>query len=596
MQTLLCHGPDAQARWAHALPWTGAQRVDVPGPCVLWVDRSLECSYECLLQGARGWLFVRGWLDLEPEDTPDAFQARLERAWAARGARAAAMIQGAVVVLAWERQEDACWGMRPGPSTVPMVYAQHEGASALSTSPLAALRALGVTPTPRASHLAMALHRDMWSRTVEDALEGVRRVRPGEGVCVGGARRRHVQLWSPSTRAVRVSYDDARAQLEGVLTRWWRAQRATDALSMSAGIDSSTMALMRTRLDPDPRAARVFSMISPSIPASDEFPEIQQLARIGGLEVHPLDLGLSMRVDDALWEEQVGLGPMLHAGMTYERAFLKWMTQPETTSLLGGYGADESLLCLPALHMRSLWTHRNLNLRHLTHPRLRRATWRQGAVLAARSLGVSAPGRQGQQVPGRALWRDVSNWSRVADPATQRPAPPLGDMALWGHHRWLLTQGWGWEWFARILWRHILATGKRIHSPFLTRRLWELTLEFDPEVLMRADTSTGDLMDKAPLRAILARHGVDTSLTQRAKIKTFDKVVELSMAQTFSEAGGMRYLGRAERLRARGMISDVLPRALDGFLQAVGTSDTRRVGSVALWHTLAVERWLEAVE
>lgn len=597
MQTLLIHSPDARARWATHSPLAQAQRVEVKGPCVLWVDRGLRCAHEILIQDARGWLFVRGWLDLEPDEGVESFQARLRRAWSARGARAASMIEGAVVILSWERELDVCWGIRTGLSMIPMTYTRHDGASALSTSPIAALRALGLPVAPRASHLPMALHRDMWSQTTEDALESVWRVRPGEGVCLGSATRRHVQVWSPeTTSAPGISPDDARDQLQEVLTQWWRAQRVTDVLSMSAGIDSSTMALMRKAQDSSPEASRVYSMVSPSIPPSDEFPEIKRLAHHAGLEVEGFDLGGSMPVDDALWDEHTGLGPMLHAGMTYERAFLRWMTQPDTTSLVGGYGADETLLCLPALHRRALWQHGGVTLPHLMHPRLRRAMWRQGAVAVARRCGVPAMSRGGSSPKGRALWRDVDNWVLVPDPQTQRAPMPFGDVSLWGHHRWMLTQGWGWEWFARTTWRHMLGLGTRIHSPFLTPKVWETTLRFGPEILMHVDTQAGRLMDKAPLRAILAAHGVGTSLTQRAKIKTFDKVVELSMIQTFGASGTMGYVGQGEHLRRRGLVSRVLPRALDGFLGAVGAPESRRVGSVALWHTLAVERWLEGLD
>lgn len=597
MQTLLCHGPHAQQRWGRVTHLPHAERVDVQGPCVLVVDRRLRCPHETLLEGPRGWLFVRGWLDLEPDDTPERLWARLERAWAARGARAASMVQGAVVMLAWEREEDVCWGIRTGLSMIPMTYAQRDESSALSTSPIAALSALGLPARARASHVPMALHRDMWSQTTEDALESVWRVRPGEGVCLGGGRRRHVQLWAPQTRAdPRLTQDSARDQLQSVLTPWWRAQRATDVLSMSAGIDSSALALMRKTLDPSPEAARVYSMVSPSIPPSDESPEIKRLAKHAGLQVEGFDLGESMPVDSALWAEHTGLGPMLHAGMTYERAFLRWMTQPDTTSLVGGYGADETLLCLPALHHRALWQRGRVDPRHLVHPRLRRATWRQGAVALARGLGVPSMRRGRARPVKRSLWRDVDNWALAPNPQTQRPEMPFGEVALWGHHRWMLTQGWGWEWFARTTWRHMLAVGTRIHSPFLTPRVWEATLRFGPEVLMRVDAQAGRVMDKAPLRAILAAHGVDASLTQRAKIKTFDKVVELSMVQTFGESGGMGYLGQGERLRARGLVSDALPYALEGFLGAVGAADSHRVGSVALWHTLAVERWLQGLE
>lgn len=567
------------------------QEREVPGPCRLWVDDTLNVTDDVWVEDARGWVFVRGW-------GRGDIEAQVEHHWRARGVHGLSALDGALTIVFWCAQTRRAGVYRPALGMPPVMMMSLDGGTLWGHDPLVLCHCARTTVQPNMSHMAVALHRQTWSTQQDDALMGVRRVLPGH-VAMANVRGQveHLQGWVPNTHLIdEMTVSQACDALTEVVLDWFDDLSQPAHLCMSAGVDSSALALLwsRQRLEAG-QTLRVSSMVTPGWSSCDESEEI------GLLEAHtPIE---SDRVDvrehspgtmPDLWQRHWGLGPNHHAGMTHEHAFFKAAcAKHRPVTLLGGFGADEALMCLPALTYRRALHDRRRRRLMLGAPGARGGLLRQAVRSALPNTLLEFVGSFDHRTQARAPWHDHRRWVRLADLFVV--PEQLGQPHLWGHHRWLMTQTWGWEWFVRTTWRHMLELGVYIDSPFLHRDVWAVCLRMPPEALMVPVPSGSRLMDKAPLRRVLERCDAPLDLRYRPKVRSFDKLIEVGLMRHM-HPDEQAWIGAAiEHAVALGVIHETFLPIYRDFLSSCHANwpDGPHVGSLSIWRTLATAMWLD---
>lgn len=584
----------------------------------LWVQPDTLGALDVFVQVEGGWFLVQGWLENEAQlrelarvDDRCSLEEVLKALWCAQGYEALSSCRGQLGIAAWDDSAKRFYAWRDALGLVPLFYSARGQARGVSTSASALVASLGLEARPHRGRQLTWLLRDVWEDGQEDFIEGISRVLPGHQLSFD-AHGAHVRAWwEPSLEYE--PHEDVVGLLESLLRQALLRQGLEGKMvCMSAGVDSSVIAALAR--DAGPAWSQVLSMVTPSLPTCDESEPIGLLEQALGVR--------SDRVDVSQWWPGVDAheriedpyaGPQFHAGSHEGKLFEYAKREHGLRGIIGGFGADEVLLCVPSLAMRRMWqgaprTSFALTCRQqrLRWPMLRQATWVVGTdVLGARAMSWLrehlTPKRNQRQRSEAAPWHDASRWVLAQAPPHQVTQTLIHDPSLWSRCRLEMTRSWGWEFFVRTQWRHMLETGLRISSPFLETSLWEALLRQPPEALSgpSVDGAGRTLWwDKLPLRQLMARIGAPEALVWRRKERSFDKLVERGLVLEPASHARYKALAHMERLRGLELVApEPFGEAFDAFSQAARRQYPAgaHVGSLSIWQALAGERWLGSI-
>lgn len=594
----------------------GAWRVTAQqGEVCLWEWPAIAGSRRVVLSRPWGILGFWGWLEDEAAFIAryaregGGLEAALEALYLREGAAGLSACLGQCSVALWERATDQLWAFRDAMGLVPLWWADGAaGVRAVGTCAQRLGQRCGLAFAPNKRRLSCWLWRDVWDEGDDDFVRGISRVKPGHRIMLDA--RGGVALsptWSPRLSPYVMEAAPEEVVLSGLEAALSEVVGPGAALCVSAGIDSGVLgALLKGR------GAPMISMVSPGLPTCDESAELAVLEAAQGFTVERFDvterwpghdgaLGAVDAVEDA-WA-----GPALHVG-AHEASLFAWAKDAlGATVFVGGFGADELFMSVPALAMRRLWTTRpqdalRLSLSHaeLRAPMGRQLIWALGQqVLGDRALegyrAWRAGARLSAQAAAAAPWHDASRWVLGARPAGEVVTRLIHEPERWSLVKRRFILGWGWEFFVRTQWRQQLKADARIWSPYLDRRLWEAVLRWPPELLAGVGVASAHgWWDKVVLRRLFARLGAPDSLVWRRKVRSFDKLIERGLVVE----RGAAQLGPPVRLEALGLVDvAAFSAAFDAFERAVMRQypEGAHVGSLALWQTLSAQAWLAAL-
>ena len=597
------------------------------GSRALWVQPDALGALDVFCHYEGGWILLQGWLDNVAQlrhmvglPASCGHEEVLLALWRQEGEQGLARCRGQLSVAAFDAAHVRLHVWRDALGLVPVWWAASaSGPRGASTSASALVEALGLPPIPHEPRLLTWLLRDVWEDSQEDFIQGVRRLCPGHQLTLSAVASQVKPWWSPRC----FGEDQAEPQLPNAQVPEALAQALTEALQaqrlgqrswlcMSAGVDSSVLAGLMHRAQRAPVEA--LSMVCPSLPTCDESQELGALERALQVRAHRVDVSSWWPGGDALSSplEDLMAGPSLHAG-AHERAFFAWARdQLEARQLIGGFGADELLLCSPALAMRRSWQRapwqsaRQVMTRQTSRgAMLRQAGWWVGVdVLGAQAVGWLRqrlePRRQAAARAAAAPWHDASRWVRAQAPPQAILAMDVHDPRRWASCRLQMTRRWGWELFVRTQWRHMHEVGVRLSSPYLDARVWELGLALAPEQLCGPGPHGERWWDKRPLRELMAQLGAPAPLAWRPKLRSFDKLIERGLVIE-DHQGRWRALASASRVAGPACQVLIDGAALEAAFQAFSAAARRQfpggahVGSLSIWQALSARGWEEAL-
>ncbi|WP_168210746.1 asparagine synthase-related protein [Persicimonas caeni] len=439
-------------------------------------------------------------------------------------------------------------------------------------------RQLEQNPSRLASHLAFA-----WDDAgEEDFLVGVSRLKPAHELRVHVGRRLETtasRYWNPThedtAKSGKTWLEEMRQALRiNLQSTAGRGGRV--AIALSSGLDSGLLAAIMARMpNLNPVAA---TKSFPSYPEFDESVAAARLASELGLEHHQIELESDEPTDALLEAPQSfwGLGPYFHPGETYETIFLERARDiTGATAIVGGHGGEFAVQA------------RGIRRRDPLLNMVDALPLSSGEVLRQfieKGFDSYWELRSRQQILHRLNYGFMPFdlllgflYPSVLVSVLRKYTSPTGPL-----------EGWSYEMSRRMAWRKYVRTGLVRHSPYLSKRVFELGINVPPELCTSFQES-----DYRPVMRRLCNGLLPEDLCSKPKHGLFCPFVRAKM-----EAQERKLLDLAwdaystspvvERLLDYRSLSDFISR----YLKASRQSRTRQLpGSLILWLPLAAMAW-----
>jgi len=420
----------------------------------------------------------------------------LLHAWAQWGEDALPRLNGMFAFAVWDAERRTLTAACDAFGEKPLYWAQPPGEAGrlvFASDVRALLQAAPALRAPRADALGPYLARGLMPPVDESFFAGVRRL-PGAHLLRWRAGRvETASWWRPSRVAVPARYEDAVAELRGVLSDSIRLRLRSDVpvgTSLSGGVDSSAIVGLAGRLAGEHRR-HAFTARFPGF-ERDEWSYAHAVAEAAGVvEHHAVEPTADELLDDLDALVRAHEEPVGSSSVYAQYRVMRAASAAGVTVLLDGQGADE---LFGGYRGANGWALRAGGPRTMAGA-LRRGGEERRALLVA--LGAE---RLPRALAARWRRRAASPYAHAAvvEDAIRLDAPAVA----WARPRGPLVRELARQAFhtsmpalLRYADRNSMAHSREVRLPFLDRRVAELALSMPPAFLYADGTTKRVLRD-----------------------------------------------------------------------------------------------------